>query len=72
MNTKDKIEYLVIFIGEFARQYKISVGQSYQYLRQYKALDFLEQQYDVAHTMGFAYMVNTMSEYCKRNGGNLG
>jgi len=35
------------------------------------ALDFLEKQYDVAHTMGFPYMVDAMTEYCKRNGGYL-
>ena len=71
MKVRDKIEYLVVFIGEFAKRYGLGVRQSYQYLRQYKALDFLEQQYDVAHTMGFEYMVNAMSDYCQRNGGNL-
>ena len=71
MNVRDIREYLVIFIGEFAHHHHLNVRQTYQYLRQYKALDFLEQQYEVAHTMGFEYMVNAMTEYCKRNGGYL-
>lgn len=71
MNYRDKIEYLVIFIGEFAQHHHINVSQTYSYLHQYKALDFLEQQYEVAHTMGFGYMVDAMTDYCKRNGGYL-
>lgn len=71
MNIRDRIEYLVIFIGEFAQQHQMNIRQTYQYLRQYKALDFLEQQYDIAHTMSFPYMVNAMTDYCKKNGGYL-
>lgn len=71
MNNRDRIEYMVIFIGEFAQHHHLNIRQTYQYLRQYKALDFLEKQYDVAHTMGFPYMVDAMTDYCKRNGGNL-
>ena len=71
MDVRDKIEYLVIFIGEFARHHNINVRDTYLYLRKYKALDFLEQQYEVAHTMGFRYMVDAMTDYCKRNGGYL-
>lgn len=71
MNVRDRIEYLVIFIGEFAQRHHLSIRQTYQYLHQYQALDFLEQQYDVAHTMGFPYMVNAMTDYCRRNGGQL-
>ena len=72
MLERNKIEYLVIFIGEFARHFNIGTHQAYQYLQTFKALDFLENQYDVAHTMGFNYMVDAMAEYCRKHGGNLG
>ncbi|MBO7492206.1 MAG: DUF3791 domain-containing protein [Bacteroidales bacterium] len=71
MNFRDRIEYLVIFIGEFAQHHHLNIRQTYCYLRQYKALDFLENQYEIAHTMSFPYMVNAMTDYCKRNGGYL-
>lgn len=71
MDCRDRIEYLVVFIGEFAQHHHMNIRQKYLYLRQYMALDFLEKQYDVAHTMGFPYMVDAMTEYCKRNGGYL-
>lgn len=71
MLERNKIEYLVIFIGEFARHFNLGIQQTYHYLQTYKALDFLERQYDVAHTMGFEYMVDAMADYCKRHGGKL-
>lgn len=71
MKKRDIIEYLVIFINEFARHFHIGTKESYQYLRDYKALDFLESQYEVAHTMGFSYMIDAMAAYCRKNGGTL-
>ena len=71
MNNKNKIEYIVIFISEFAQHYKLSLHESYSYLRKHKALLFLEEQYEIAHTMSFQYMIQSISAFCKRNGGNL-
>ena len=44
------IEYLVCVIGAFARQFSLTNAKAYQYLRQYKGLDFLTKHYDVEHT----------------------
>ena len=71
MNKRDIIEYLVVFVDSFAKMHRMDNRQSFLYLQHYGALDFLEQQYNVAHTMGFNYMVNAMTDYCKRNGGDL-
>lgn len=51
MDNRNKIEYIVIFISEFAQRYKLSLQESYRYLKKYKALLFLEDQYEIAHTM---------------------
>lgn len=71
MDSKNKIEYIVIFISEFARYYKLSLQESYHYLKKYNALLFLEDQYEIAHTMSYQYMIESMTAFCKRNGGNL-
>lgn len=71
MDYKNKIEYIVIFISEFANYYKLSLQESYRYLRKHNALSFLEEQYEIAHTMSYKYMIESMSAFCKRNGGNL-
>ena len=44
------IEYLVCVIGAFARQFSLTNAKAYQYLRQYKGLDFLTKHYGVEHT----------------------
>ena len=48
--TQNKAEYIVIFISEFARRFGLSAVQAYRYLNRYKAIDFLDEQYNVAHT----------------------
>ena len=45
---QNKAEYIVLFISEFARRYGLSAVQAYRYLNRYKAIDFLDEQYNVA------------------------
>ena len=44
------IEYLVCVIGAFAQQFSLTNAKAYQYLRQYKGLEFLTKHYGVEHT----------------------
>ncbi len=69
--TKDKAEYLIVFINEFAQQYKLTSVQAYRYLSRFKAVDFLIDQYNIAHTQGFESMVSDMAAYCRRHGGAI-
>ena len=69
--TKDKAEYLIVFINEFARQYKLTPVQAYRYLSRFKAVNFLIDQYNIAHTQGFESMVSDMAAYCRRHGGAI-
>lgn len=69
--THNKVEYIVIFISEFARRFGLSAVQAYRYLNRYKAIDFLNEQYNVAHTQSFEDMVQNMAGYCQRHGGAL-
>lgn len=71
MNYRDKIEYMVVFVSEFAKHYSLSIRNAYNYLHTYKALAFIESQYNIAHTMSFEYMINSMAAYCRKNGGEL-
>lgn len=71
VSIRDKAEYLVMFVNEFAKRYKLTDIQAYRYLRRFKAIEFLENQYNVAHTQSFDDMVDSMSIYCQRYGGAL-
>jgi len=66
-----KAEYIVIFISEFARRFGLSTVQAYRYLNRYKAINFLDEQYNIAHTQSFEDMVQNMAAYCQRHGGAL-
>ncbi len=67
----DRINYFVALITEFATAHHITTQQAYQYLQQYKGLDFVEKFYDVEHTFSFENTVEDLTLYCKRMGGNL-
>lgn len=69
--TKNKAEYLIIFINEFAQRYNLSSLQAYRYLSSFKALNFLVEQYNIAHTQSFESMVSDMAAYCRRHGGAI-
>ena len=73
MPTREKniIEYLVVFVVEFAKRFGLSEVQSFNYLNQYGAMLLLEQQYNYAHTQSFASMIEDVTQYCQRKGGQL-
>ena len=67
----DRINYVVALITEFAKEHQISAQQAYLYLKVNKGLNFIEQFYDVEHTLSFENAVEDLTIYCKRMGGNL-
>lgn len=68
---KDKIQYVVALIAEFAKRYKMTDADAMHYLQQYNALDLCEKHYDYLHTQSFSSNVDDVSAYCKRMGGSL-
>ena len=67
----NKIEYLLMCIGAFAEKFKLTNKSAYNYLRHFKALDFLNDFYDIEHTQSIEDAVDDMTLICKRNGGQL-
>ena len=65
------IEYLVCVIGAFARQFSLTNAKAYQYLRQYKGLDFLTKHSGVEHTQSIEDAVEDITIICNRHGGAL-
>ena len=67
----DKINYLVALISEFAKAHQLSTQAAYLYLNQFKGLNFADEFYDVNHTLSFDNVVEDLTLYCKKNGGQL-
>ena len=70
-NVKDKVEYIIILINEFARTYSLTSNQAYRYLERYKAIDFIDKHYGIAHTQRFEDVVADITAYCRRFGGAI-
>ncbi len=70
-NQKDKTEYIVYAVDEFAKKYGLTPKEAFNYLDHFKAIDFLDRQYNIAHTLSFSEMVENLSLLCRKNGGKL-
>lgn len=67
----DKIEYTVSLVTDFAKKYSLSTTQAFNYLDRFNAIHFINNHYNIAHTLSFPEMVENLAVYCKKNGGTL-
>lgn len=69
--TRNKVEYIVMFITEFSKKHHLQEQEAYGYLKRYDVIDVIDKYYDAMHTQSFSDMVTDMTEYCQRKGGTL-
>jgi len=69
--AKNRIEYFVACVAEFAKAFGLDDNKSFDYLDRYRGLDFLSKCYEAEHTVSFADAVGDMQKVCRRNGGSL-
>lgn len=69
--TRKRINYTVACVSEFAKKYGISPKEAFQFLYEYKAIEFLKEHYDIEHTLSFDDAVEDMMVVCRNNGGEL-
>ena len=68
---KNVINYIVICINEFAKQCKITSKEAYLYLRDFKGIEFLKENYEAEHTVGIDDAIDDLKQVCINNGGNI-
>ena len=66
---RNRIEYTVACVSEFADKYNMPQQEAFRFLDQYKAIEFLKEFYDVEHTLSFDDAVEDMKRICANNGG---
>lgn len=69
---KNRLEYTVALIADFADFYHLNPKQAFNYLQRFKGLAFLKEHYEVMHTQSFEDTIDNLSAVCRRNGGRLG
>lgn len=68
---KDKVNFLVALIAEFATHYNLSDSQAVRYMSRYGALELCDKHYDVMHTLSWLDNIESIATYCRRKGGML-
>ena len=69
--TKDRLEYFVACVTEFADAFGLDYQKSFDYLDKHCGMDFLMKCYEAEHTVSFADAVNDLQRVCRRNGGRI-
>ena len=70
-NIRDIIEYTIALVNEFAKRFKLSDKQAYNYIRLHKGIAFIESNYGIIHTLDFNEAVESVAMFCRRKGGAL-
>lgn len=68
---RNRISFYIACIGSFAERFSVSNAFAYNYLCQYKGMDFIYDFYDVEHTFSIEDAVDDLQMVCHRNGGPL-
>ena len=67
----DKIESIVMSIGEFGRTHALSSSDAYVYLKKYKGLEYLDKYHVSLSCFPIESLVDDLSKVCRNNGGIL-
>ena len=67
----NKVKYINYCINAFARQYDMSLLESFTYLERYGGVAFLDECYAAEHLLSVEDAVKDLTVICKNNGGKL-
>lgn len=68
---KDKIDYIIMLIGEFAKRNNMTQRQAYRYIAQFKGIELCDKHYGIMHTLPLDDNLDSLSLYCRKNGGSI-
>lgn len=70
-DVRDIIEYIIAVINGFSKRYGLSEKQAYLYIRAHKGVGFIEDNYNIIHTLDFNEAIESVALYCRRTGGTI-
>ncbi len=65
------IHYIVMSMGMFARQFKLTKKEACNYLSRFKGLEFAIENYEAEHQLSMQDCVDDMVAICLKNGGAI-
>ena len=70
--TEEKIvNWVVVCVNEFAYYFSFDVKTAFKHLYNYGGIDFLNEYYEIEHTLSFDEIIEDLRLICKNNGGEL-
>ena len=67
----DKVSFVTFIIPKFAAGYKMSMPDTYAYLKRYGGIDYLSQHWWALHTDNPFWALRSIAQVCRNNGGYL-
>jgi len=72
MNENKKIIFFYITcIMDFAEKFNITIKDAFSYLKKYKGIHFLMENYNIEHTLSKDDTLEALTNITLKNGGNL-
>ena len=62
---------MVMIIRDFGDAHQLTPRQAHRYLRRHKAMDYIEQFYDVEHTLSPKDTIAALDDISRQNGGQV-
>ena len=69
--VEDVVEDTVFVVRNFAQVFNLNWRDAFNYLHQFKGLDFLQKHYGYEHTQPTYRTIEALLDICKKNGGPL-
>ena len=60
-NIRDRFEYIIALVNEFAKRFGLSDKQAYNYIKFHKGVDFIEKNYGIIHTLDFNEAIESVA-----------
>jgi len=69
--TDKRVQYYVLCVSAFSNKKNLDRCDAFNYLFDYKGIDFLIECYDAEHTLSLDDAVEDLTRVCKNNGGSI-
>jgi len=69
MNARKESDYFIMILNTIAKRYGIAIYEAYEYIQKYQGIKFLQEFYDVEHTLNTDDVVDDVLAICNENGG---
>ena len=70
-HTLNTIAFMTMIVSLFAKKHHLGEPTAYRYLRIYGGTKWLVENYGYLHTQDYDQVVDELTDYCQRQGGEL-